>query len=155
MASDGVGAQRPAHAPADVQRTPEHPWREVKTRAGREVAAPLPRAEEVTPSAFCNEVAVFSDGHVVNPIPGELVPLVEAGKPAVVGKVEGILRHYASPAADRGRIINRFGINVLRTQADPLGHALADSRGGSMQDRIALGRFVDKRLVSCDQQGAF
>src|SRR5437588_670658 len=146
LSRNNVGAQRTTYAAANVQGPAQHPRSEAKPRADREVAAPLPGPQHVSQGAFCHEVPVLSNRQIVNPVACEFVALVEAGKPAVGGNVERILRHHASPTANRRSIVNRFGIRVLRAQADSFGHALADSHGAGMEDGIALGGFVNKRL---------
>src|SRR5690242_6149094 len=65
---DGVGAQRSAHAAANVQRSTKHARGKVKSGTNREVSAPLPRTEDMPQRALCHEVAVLSNRQIVNPV---------------------------------------------------------------------------------------
>src|SRR5712692_10133220 len=96
---------------------------------------------------------IFAKWQFVHPVAGESVPLIEAGKPAVGGNVEGVLRDNGAATADRGSIIDRFGISVSPRNRDSVCQALAQANRSRMKNRIARGGFVGERLHPGDGVG--
>src|SRR5712675_3004868 len=110
--SGHIGAQGTADAAADVQRIAEHARREVQAGANGGISAPLPAIQNVRERPAPRKAVVFAEGQLINPVSGEFMALVKTGKAAIPGDVERILSDYGAAAANRGSIVNRFGIDV-------------------------------------------
>src|ERR1700722_2825368 len=104
--------------------------------------------------AALREAVILAKGQFINPVAGEFMALVEAGKPAVRSNVEGILRDHRAATADRRSVIDRFGIDVSPGKTDAVGQALAQANRARMKNGIARGRFIDEGLHSRSGDGA-
>src|SRR5437879_5586242 len=113
MPGDDVCPKGPAHTTADVQPSPQHAGGEIEPGRDREITAPLPSAQNVARCTLGNKPPVLAEWQIVNPVPREFVPLIEAGKPAVRWDVKRILRHNASPAAYGRRVIDGLRKHIL------------------------------------------
>src|SRR6266852_6017804 len=78
LVRNNVGAHRTADAAADVHSATQNAHRVGRSRSEREVAAPLPAAENVRPRAFFREAPVFAKRQINDPIAVETVALIEA-----------------------------------------------------------------------------
>src|SRR5260370_23678671 len=149
-----VGAQRAAHAAADVERIAQHARREVEPGADGEIAAPLPAAQNVGKRSALREAVILAKGQFVNPVASEFVALVKTGEAAVGGDIERILRDHRAATADGGSVVDGFGVRVGPRNRDTVGHAPAQANRCRIINRIAVRRFIDEGLDAGDGDGA-
>src|SRR6266404_751009 len=152
LPGNNVGAKRAADAAVDVEGATEHARAEIKARSYSETPAPLPFAEETREHTLVRERAIFAEGQIENPISGEFMCLVKAGKTSVGGNIESILSDDYSATADGRGVVERFGEDILRANAEAFGHAFAHANRRGVKNGIAFRRLKNERLAICDDE---
>src|SRR4029077_4161893 len=137
-----------------IHRITENAGREVQPGADGEVAAPLPAIQNVREGAAPREPVSFPKGQLVNPVAGEFVALVKTGESAIRRDIEGVLRDNRAAAADRGSVVDRFGVSVGPRNSDAVRHTLAQANRCRVINGIGRRRFIDEGLYSGYGYGA-
>src|SRR6185437_5761265 len=102
-----VRTQGAVKALGNIAKVSQNSRSKGQARGDCEIAAPLPVSKDVAQRASAIQPFLSgAEGKLHEEVPGQAMPLIEAGEPAFGGEIEIVLRHHHRPAADAGGIVD-------------------------------------------------